>query len=199
MTGAGRSIFYFGFWVLACGITLMFFPAFCLEFAGIALNDYHGAPLRHGAHLPGCIISSPGDIRPSARCTGPRSSRALPRPRRHRVCAHGHGEADSNRFRNGGRAGSALDRACAPGGEIPDTSLAEAQSRRGSRFDFRATKTAEVLIAWRVSVIRTVNEYEYLQWYYEVMKKFNHRNVESRRLLIKGLKRLMLCVSVPLW
>jgi len=40
MTGAGRSIFYFGFWVLACGITLMFFPAFCLEFAGIALNDY---------------------------------------------------------------------------------------------------------------------------------------------------------------
>ncbi len=40
MTRSGKSIFYFGFWVLACGISLMFFPAFCLDFAGIALNDY---------------------------------------------------------------------------------------------------------------------------------------------------------------
>jgi hypothetical protein len=40
MTRAGKSIFYFGFWVVACGISLMFFPAFCLDIAGITLNDY---------------------------------------------------------------------------------------------------------------------------------------------------------------
>lgn len=40
MTRAGKSIFYFGFWVLACGISLMFFPQFCLGIAGISLNDY---------------------------------------------------------------------------------------------------------------------------------------------------------------
>ena len=40
MTHAGRSIFYFGFWVLACGIFLMFFPEFSLGLAGMRLNDY---------------------------------------------------------------------------------------------------------------------------------------------------------------
>jgi hypothetical protein len=40
MSRAGKSIFYFGFWVLCCGISLMFFPKFCLDIAGIALNDY---------------------------------------------------------------------------------------------------------------------------------------------------------------
>ncbi|HNW28777.1 MAG TPA: hypothetical protein PKN50_09905 [Spirochaetota bacterium] len=40
MTRAGKSIFYFGFWVLACGIGLMFFPGFCLGIADIRLNDY---------------------------------------------------------------------------------------------------------------------------------------------------------------
>ena len=40
MTRAGKSIFYFGFWVLACGIGLMFFPGFCLELVGLGLNDY---------------------------------------------------------------------------------------------------------------------------------------------------------------
>lgn len=40
MTRAGKSIFYFGFWVVACGISLLFFPSFCLDVAGIALNDY---------------------------------------------------------------------------------------------------------------------------------------------------------------
>ncbi|MFC1669239.1 hypothetical protein ACFL20_02535 [Spirochaetota bacterium] len=40
MTRTGKSIFYFGFWVLACGILLMFFPKFCLGFVGIVLPDY---------------------------------------------------------------------------------------------------------------------------------------------------------------
>ncbi|MBP7736794.1 MAG: hypothetical protein KA369_12535 [Spirochaetes bacterium] len=40
MTRAGKSIFYFGFWVLACGISLMFFPQFSLGIAGMSLNDY---------------------------------------------------------------------------------------------------------------------------------------------------------------
>ncbi len=40
MTRAGKSIFYFGFWVLACGIALMFFPEPCLGIADIRLNDY---------------------------------------------------------------------------------------------------------------------------------------------------------------
>jgi hypothetical protein len=40
MTRAGKSIFYFGFWVLICGISLMFFPAFCLKTVNIQLPDY---------------------------------------------------------------------------------------------------------------------------------------------------------------
>ena len=40
MSHAGKSIFYFGFWVLACGIALMFFPEPCLGIADIRLNDY---------------------------------------------------------------------------------------------------------------------------------------------------------------
>jgi hypothetical protein len=40
MTRAGKSIFYFGFWVLACGISLMFFPKLCLDTVGIHLSDY---------------------------------------------------------------------------------------------------------------------------------------------------------------
>jgi hypothetical protein len=40
VTHAGKSIFYFGFWVVICGISLLFFPAFCLGVAGIELPDY---------------------------------------------------------------------------------------------------------------------------------------------------------------
>jgi hypothetical protein len=40
MTRAGKSIFYFGFWVLACGVSLMFFPKFCLDMVGITMPDY---------------------------------------------------------------------------------------------------------------------------------------------------------------
>jgi hypothetical protein len=40
MTKAGKSIFYFGFWVLACGIGLLFVPGLCLELVGMGLNDY---------------------------------------------------------------------------------------------------------------------------------------------------------------
>jgi hypothetical protein len=40
VTHAGKSIFYFGFWVVICGISLLFFPAFCLGVAGIVLSDY---------------------------------------------------------------------------------------------------------------------------------------------------------------
>lgn len=40
MTHAGRSIFYFGFWVVICGISLLVFPEFSLGVAGITLNDY---------------------------------------------------------------------------------------------------------------------------------------------------------------
>lgn len=40
MTHAGRSIFYFGFWVVICGISLLIFPEFSLGVAGITLNDY---------------------------------------------------------------------------------------------------------------------------------------------------------------
>jgi len=40
MKRAADSIFYFGFWVLVCGISLLFFPAFCLGRAGIELPDY---------------------------------------------------------------------------------------------------------------------------------------------------------------
>ena len=40
MTRTGKTIFYFGFWVLACGIGMMLFPEFSLGFIGIGLNDY---------------------------------------------------------------------------------------------------------------------------------------------------------------
>ena len=40
MTRAGKSIFYFGFWVLICGIGMMLLPEFSLGFIGITLNDY---------------------------------------------------------------------------------------------------------------------------------------------------------------
>jgi hypothetical protein len=40
MTRAGKSIFYFGFWVLICGISLMFFPQFCLDLVDIHMSDY---------------------------------------------------------------------------------------------------------------------------------------------------------------
>ena len=37
---AGASIFWFGFWVLACGVFMMFFPALMLRAAGVtASND----------------------------------------------------------------------------------------------------------------------------------------------------------------
>jgi hypothetical protein len=38
-TRAGASIFYFGFWVALCGVSLMFFPTLCLSMAGMHLND----------------------------------------------------------------------------------------------------------------------------------------------------------------
>ncbi|MBW2261936.1 MAG: hypothetical protein JRG91_08190 [Deltaproteobacteria bacterium] len=40
MTRAGKSIFYFGFWVLACGLGLFFFPELCLKLMGLELPDY---------------------------------------------------------------------------------------------------------------------------------------------------------------
>jgi uncharacterized membrane protein YfcA len=36
---AGKSIFYFGFWVLACGLSLFLFPGFCLGLVGMHLPD----------------------------------------------------------------------------------------------------------------------------------------------------------------
>lgn len=39
MTRAGSSIFFFGFWVVLCGISLMFFPNMCLDIAGMRLDD----------------------------------------------------------------------------------------------------------------------------------------------------------------
>jgi hypothetical protein len=39
MTRAGKSMFYFAFWIIICGISLMFFPDFCLDLAGISLPD----------------------------------------------------------------------------------------------------------------------------------------------------------------
>ncbi len=39
MTRAGSSIFYFGFWIVVCGVSLMFFPGLCLGIAGMGLND----------------------------------------------------------------------------------------------------------------------------------------------------------------
>lgn len=40
MTSAGRSIFYFGFWVLLCGLSLFLAPAACLSFLDIELPTY---------------------------------------------------------------------------------------------------------------------------------------------------------------
>jgi hypothetical protein len=40
MTRAGKSIFYFSFWVLMCGIFLMFVPEFSLSFMNMVLADY---------------------------------------------------------------------------------------------------------------------------------------------------------------
>jgi uncharacterized membrane-anchored protein len=40
VTSAGRSIFYFGFWVLACGLALFSVPAFCLGLMDIVLPTY---------------------------------------------------------------------------------------------------------------------------------------------------------------
>jgi len=39
MSRAGRSMFWFGFWVLACGIFLMFFPGMKLRVAGITVSN----------------------------------------------------------------------------------------------------------------------------------------------------------------
>ncbi len=40
MTRAGKSIFYFGFWVLACGLGLFILPEMCLKLVGMTLPDY---------------------------------------------------------------------------------------------------------------------------------------------------------------
>lgn len=40
MTRAGKSIFYFGFWVLACGFFLMVLPEYSLGMIGMILPDY---------------------------------------------------------------------------------------------------------------------------------------------------------------
>jgi hypothetical protein len=39
MSRAGRSFFYFGFWVLACGLALCAAPGFLLGFAGITMSS----------------------------------------------------------------------------------------------------------------------------------------------------------------
>jgi hypothetical protein len=39
MTRAGRSIFYFGFWVLLCGLGLFLVPGLCLKVMGMELAD----------------------------------------------------------------------------------------------------------------------------------------------------------------
>jgi uncharacterized membrane protein len=39
MSRAGRSFFYFGFWVLACGLALFTAPGFLLGLAGIAMSN----------------------------------------------------------------------------------------------------------------------------------------------------------------
>lgn len=39
MTSAGKSIFYFGFWVLACGLGLFFAPGLCMGIAGVELPE----------------------------------------------------------------------------------------------------------------------------------------------------------------
>ncbi len=40
MTRTGKSIFYFSFWVLACGFFLMVLPAYSLGMIGMVLPDY---------------------------------------------------------------------------------------------------------------------------------------------------------------
>ncbi|MGA2480916.1 MAG: hypothetical protein ABSG63_19400 [Spirochaetia bacterium] len=39
MTRAGRSFFYFGFWVLVCGLSLMLAPGLALRVAGITTSS----------------------------------------------------------------------------------------------------------------------------------------------------------------
>jgi len=39
MTAAGKSIYYFGFWVLACAVGLMVLPEFSLKMVNMQLND----------------------------------------------------------------------------------------------------------------------------------------------------------------
>jgi uncharacterized protein YjeT (DUF2065 family) len=39
MTRAGRSFFYFGFWVLVCGLSLMLAPGLALRVAGITSSS----------------------------------------------------------------------------------------------------------------------------------------------------------------
>jgi hypothetical protein len=51
MTRAGKSIFYFGFWVAACGVSLMFFPEFSLGIAGIFPTDYVAARVLGLVHV----------------------------------------------------------------------------------------------------------------------------------------------------
>ncbi len=51
MTRAGKSIFYFGFWVVVCGVSLMFFPEFCLGLAGIFPSDYVTARILGLVHM----------------------------------------------------------------------------------------------------------------------------------------------------
>jgi hypothetical protein len=39
MSRAGKSMFWFGFWVLACGIFLIFFPGLMLRVAAITVSN----------------------------------------------------------------------------------------------------------------------------------------------------------------
>jgi hypothetical protein len=39
MSRAGRSFFWFGFWVLTCGLGLLAVPGFLLGFAGISMSN----------------------------------------------------------------------------------------------------------------------------------------------------------------
>jgi hypothetical protein len=39
MSRAGRTMFWFGFWVLACGIFLMFFPGMMLRVARVTVSN----------------------------------------------------------------------------------------------------------------------------------------------------------------
>src|SRR4030042_1929082 len=47
----GALIFYCGFWVVVCGVSLMFFPEFCLGVAGITLPDYVTARILGLVHI----------------------------------------------------------------------------------------------------------------------------------------------------